>query len=1837
MAAAGPAPAEPERPWRAQLLHYTRRHYYALLHRWSLLHSPLLLDWKTFCAVFLPADVLAEGSASTASPGMRPRWTDRSKRSCRAQALHHGAEDGGPGYPVRGGRGEIESVAATTPGDHGPAPSASSSGMHSPEHTPHRGVSKHGEVASENATNVWPSLLQVNRTLDESGGVGAAEDVDQFCEAAESLKTLAEDVWDAFHVGGGLEALQLLGGLAWLLPSCLRTKARALTRVFDVTRTGHLSCTELSILLDRSLRGLARLVACQAISAVATPYSAALLNQAIAERHVAQEADEGGGSDHGRHLAASRIAGRGDGHQISATETPEAVHAVSNDPVAWEFLVGVLQEIEWCIARCLRPSLAMAETLLLAFPSASLPWIAWLQPGALFLGRFEILRLLHHSSRAPQGRVVLKVQEKKTGVTFALKVVVKRDAHGLMQSGICSPDSGVVSAVVAPALRSSSFLAEARHLQRHAQQAREAGRGHTARCALHGEAPPVAFQLLAWEDGETLQAFLAQRRRDMGVSTPPAWRANVEATADKKHPALASSPSPAGALRPSPEASHLLAPAFSETELVALWLALLSLLQEQHRVGVTHSQLKPSKILLQNAADSLGLLAAASPSHGPSGARPSPHASSAAQSRTDEEAEGGRVQGRAAAEDVKNEDLNSHTGQDVETQGDQSFSEKSLILLDWQLGIEGQQVEKSLSSCLREAHLGSLQFASSRYAYPSSPASQSQAGEVYVHPFGAAPPAPAELCEAPSPALEDEVCALVGHAKRELCRALDAISPEDIEQEIRAFCGAGDSEGYAPPEQQLLALCQAAQAASADRGDASGQGMWNRCDGGSAEVCEGLEGGGGARAARLSPPGGAAPPSLSLRKTWDIYATARIVEECATLHPPVAQRMRPNFWAQFGWRQIHAEEALEVVNCGRFGREARDSEGARGRTVKRRRRRGPWRKKARSVHEESPSDRRVEKGKTMKTQRHGKRRALHPAAQKRFRDVEELREQLEDLAQNLRRLPRALAAAARDCLRLAGASREKPSSAARGAASPAPPAAASCANSEAFSGRPAFAAQQTESAGMDLRRLQFGPFRIRYLAKFARYLNVATLVLPSASASTRAAYGDASAALSSASRDDDVIVIPLGKMLNREERHLDLSGKNLTSLETILITRTLLNASWLEELHLNDNAFGSAPPRGVPSRELLSAGEAFAPSPPQQLRSSSPAEGHSQGQEARSSWGRGSNAAAQLLGVSLTCMRNLKVLNLNRCQLSPVDSLHLLECLRRCSSLRRLLLSSSLMCDSPSAEAGTLSLCTSARASSFTASSRSPCSSFVSLSPSMPLASWQLSSRTRRDRALQQRQSRSSLAALEGPREGSGRGDSGGAGGDEDFENEQVCRLAAKALKYDWPLMEEVDFSLAEISDAGLDLLADAIASHAHLQHVNLSGNPITVVGLRSLCRALRANRSVGLLSLKEISALEQRPDSPTPVEENASALQKSRESLKRRSVAPGGARDRGGKGEEAPQEDDEASLLLQMLERAVGFNVQFKELRRHASVFDLPVGASLMSETLASWLEGDSYLQKKLLLHLQHVRRLHQRESGTATTTGRVRRHGRQLTASSAVSSSMRLPSDGLHGDKWGQGTPSGEQAEAASPPVTGTTASWAPGGSERGRNAPKRDGRARSSALGSVGFGAESETKGSGDEGAGGEKIESWNFGRFRAPDQGEERRDAEGENRRVCERANECEGSEKQVEGGRREFRVRFCSGGDGAEEPPRGEPSVASYDAAQKDRAAATACDDEDRFYIELENALADKMLTADGSSLKSSLFPAFKEADLKELEGILNVKPRWQTLQGRQGDKGEDMR
>ncbi|ESS32914.1 leucine rich repeat protein [Toxoplasma gondii VEG] len=1398
------------------------------------------------------------------------------------------------------------------------------------------------------------------------------------------------------------------------------------------------------------------------------------------------------------------------------------------------------------------------------------------------------------------------------------------------------PCSWCSSSPASPALCLSSFLAEAAHLHKRTQILRDAGRAHTARCILHGEIRPFAFQLLAWEGGETLEAFLSRKRI---TQTPKCSFSAVSSAVSSSSP-------------------QLRAPAFSEKALVDLWLSLLSLLEEQHRVGLTHGQLQPRKILVQQHR----------------GASFAPWMSSVEAPEC--VAEEKQLAGGSGCEDAQRQI--------------DSLADSTLVLLDWQLGIDARE--------------------------PARTETSASSADTNV------PPAAAALCgsrEETSPSLhaaergaagslEDEVSHLVAEARRRLlsARAL-GVSPREVEQELPSVAGAGALAGaYAPPEQQFLQLSLAAEAAAVGRGE---RGLCSSKNGEGRE----REGGSTNGQRRKSRP---RFPSLEIRKTWDLYATARLIAECVTLEAPTPLSCAPTFWepyeAEDGGKKREDEAGEDGQGTGRESRQAEEKNKDENQEAEERlgdrwmseeapgggERGGGWfelreekerafwdvRRNEQGVKEQQPWQNCVSphilvqaRGCCLSSlttehtslssvdeelQIHFEQRilplhayglsdnfiailskALHPEAQKRFKEVEELKNLLQDLQKNLRHLPRALADAAQDCLQsiqsvgeaLQRSTLVAPAAdSAGGLSSPSLTFKAATVASPVSSSLP-LKPSTPKQVTLDLRGVKFDPFRIRYLAKFARHLNAETLILPAASSSLRSPPSSSpasplpfsSSSFSSASpvkqqedtREDaegrGFISVPLAKMLNPGGTRLSLSAKGLSSLEAALVARTLLTASWIEELRMNDNAFGSAPACAAPYGE-------------------SPC-GESAHREEQS-WQ--SSAAAQLLGVSLTCMRNLQVLDLNRCHLSPLDTLHLLECLRRCPNLRRLLLSNALMCDFSdvsSASALPLPVHHSVR-SSRSSRSRSPSisrSSLLSSSPSsvprvVPSGGSGAAVQKDLDATAPVRRRRLTSSADAGRAEETVDLEARGSG-------ESVCRLAATALKQDWLKMEEIDFSFGQISDAGLALLADAIAVHARLQVVNLSGNPITVIGLRSLCRALGSNHSVALLSMNNVLALESRapapfasdaslassPVLPSTASPRTSALgtQASLPDLPRLdqgcaspSPASEGRKCLAGSGEGRESsrggaaEKDEATLLYQMIQRAVGFNVQYKELRRHTSAFEIAVGATLMCETLASWLDGDSYLQKKLLARLHDVRQHHKSVSSREVRL----HHGRNFQKEVPPLASCADP--GKDGNSSGLDTPGDGPANAVLKPAVPdppATASWAPGdGGSRPAGAPP--------SL-TVSLAGEEEEVDNEERDV--NEKEGERRGRFMGDERAEQDPEEELESKPRIQHSRRLEDNNETKDRVHKNSRVRF------ALDNQVGEAFVAgsNYQLGLTRRESTTkSLEEEDEVYLDLEIAVADRLLTRDGAALHPGLFPAFKQVDLKELAGLFNVSARW---------------
>nr|CEL73828.1 TPA: leucine rich repeat protein, putative [Toxoplasma gondii VEG] len=1655
------------RPWRSSLVLYSQKNFYFFLQRWSSMYSPLLLSWDAFCRVFLPADGalvemrkrdLPHSQSSLRDRGREVHSPPRVHASTSCDASRHLQQSCENGCLPR----------KATPRD--PAASASTREYSSAKA---QGEDVYGrpDDGAEGEEH-WPSVRQMSRDLDASG-----LEEEAFRETEENLENLAEDVWAAFQCGGGLESLQLFGALAWLLPTCLRGKCRALCRVFDITGTGKLTFAELSILLDRSLQGLGRLLACPALSGVAAPYSAALLSRAVtAKNHSIRGVPGAAGTDNGEESNGNHDR---NGEAKDEANEGAVVHVANNEPVPWNFLMGVLQEVERRISLCLQPALELADTLRLTLPSFALPLMSSLRPGSVFLGHYEILRLLHNSARVPHSRVVFKAREKATGQLFALKLVVNREDRSSLRPGHYRPCSWCSSSPASPALCLSSFLAEAAHLHKRTQILRDAGRAHTARCILHGEIRPFAFQLLAWEGGETLEAFLSRKRI---TQTPKCSFSAVSSAVSSSSP-------------------QLRAPAFSEKALVDLWLSLLSLLEEQHRVGLTHGQLQPRKILVQQHR----------------GASFAPWMSSVEAPEC--VAEEKQLAGGSGCEDAQRQI--------------DSLADSTLVLLDWQLGIDARE--------------------------PARTETSASSADTNV------PPAAAALCgsrEETSPSLhaaergaagslEDEVSHLVAEARRRLlsARAL-GVSPREVEQELPSVAGAGALAGaYAPPEQQFLQLSLAAEAAAVGRGE---RGLCSSKNGEGRE----REGGSTNGQRRKSRP---RFPSLEIRKTWDLYATARLIAECVTLEAPTPLSCAPTFWepyeAEDGGKKREDEAGEDGQGTGRESRQAEEKNKDENQEAEER-------LGDRWMSEEAPGG--GERGGGWFELREEKERAFWD---KRFKEVEELKNLLQDLQKNLRHLPRALADAAQDCLQsiqsvgeaLQRSTLVAPAAdSAGGLSSPSLTFKAATVASPVSSSLP-LKPSTPKQVTLDLRGVKFDPFRIRYLAKFARHLNAETLILPAASSSLRSPPSSSpasplpfsSSSFSSASpvkqqedtREDaegrGFISVPLAKMLNPGGTRLSLSAKGLSSLEAALVARTLLTASWIEELRMNDNAFGSAPACAAPYGE-------------------SPC-GESAHREEQS-WQ--SSAAAQLLGVSLTCMRNLQVLDLNRCHL-------------------------------------------------FVPSGGSGAAVQKDLDATAPVRRRRLTSSADAGRAEE-------TVDLEA--RGSG---------------ESVCRLAATALKQDWLKMEEIDFSFGQISDAGLALLADAIAVHARLQVVNLSGNPITVIGLRSLCRALGSNHSVALLSMNNVLALESRapapfasdaslassPVLPSTASPRTSALgtQASLPDLPRLdqgcaspSPASEGRKCLAGSGEGRESsrggaaEKDEATLLYQMIQRAVGFNVQYKELRRHTSAFEIAVGATLMCETLASWLDGDSYLQKKLLARLHDVRQHHKSVSSREVRL----HHGRNFQKEVPPLASCADP--GKDGNSSGLDTPGDGPANAVLKPAVPdppATASWAPGdGGSRPAGAPP--------SL-TVSLAGEEEEVDNEERDV--NEKEGERRGRFMGDERAEQDPEEELESKPRIQHSRRLEDNNETKDRVHKNSRVRF------ALDNQVGEAFVAgsNYQLGLTRRESTTkSLEEEDEVYLDLEIAVADRLLTRDGAALHPGLFPAFKQVDLKELAGLFNVSARW---------------
>ncbi|PHJ23139.1 leucine rich repeat [Cystoisospora suis] len=200
--------------WQQRLLRYTHRHFASFLSQWKSMHSPLLVDFHSFCRILLPSEYQCKSQVPLTNA---PRPTAVTSRlHANASSTHEELDASREAYN----------------------PSTSLGSSRTTELV-HRKV----ESPGKGNAGYWPHLRDANLPLQADGGMAASGEGCGSDEAAgitetAQLQKLAEDVWAAFQDRGGLEIFQVLGGMAWLLPTCLNAKARAFCSIFDITGTG---------------------------------------------------------------------------------------------------------------------------------------------------------------------------------------------------------------------------------------------------------------------------------------------------------------------------------------------------------------------------------------------------------------------------------------------------------------------------------------------------------------------------------------------------------------------------------------------------------------------------------------------------------------------------------------------------------------------------------------------------------------------------------------------------------------------------------------------------------------------------------------------------------------------------------------------------------------------------------------------------------------------------------------------------------------------------------------------------------------------------------------------------------------------------------------------------------------------------------------------------------------------------------------------------------------------------------------------------------------------------------------------------------------------------------------------------------------------------------------------------------------------------------------------------------------------------------------------------------------------------------------------------------------
>lgn len=213
--------------WQQRLLRYAHKHFASFLSQWRSMHSPLLVDFHSFCRILLPLEHQSKSQVSSEYQSKSQVPVTNGSPTAVTSRLHASSSST---HEERNARTNLRE-AYGAPASLGSSPKTTDL-VHRKEGSPGRGNAGY-----------WPHLRDANLPLHADGGVAASgegcgsDEAEGITETAQ-LQKLAEDVWAAYQDRGGLEIFQVLGGMAWLLPTCLNAKARAFCSIFDITGTG---------------------------------------------------------------------------------------------------------------------------------------------------------------------------------------------------------------------------------------------------------------------------------------------------------------------------------------------------------------------------------------------------------------------------------------------------------------------------------------------------------------------------------------------------------------------------------------------------------------------------------------------------------------------------------------------------------------------------------------------------------------------------------------------------------------------------------------------------------------------------------------------------------------------------------------------------------------------------------------------------------------------------------------------------------------------------------------------------------------------------------------------------------------------------------------------------------------------------------------------------------------------------------------------------------------------------------------------------------------------------------------------------------------------------------------------------------------------------------------------------------------------------------------------------------------------------------------------------------------------------------------------------------------